>query len=67
MERLQPFFLKLQQIDNCSGASPGRRFEAGVHLTETGQRFDELTANFNQRRSGKPSRRVSVGGGFHLS
>ena len=33
--------------DYCSGASPGRRFEAGVHLTETGQRFDELTANFN--------------------
>ena len=26
---------------------PGRRFEAGVHLAETGQRFDELTANFN--------------------
>ena len=31
----------------CLRASPGRRFETGVHLTETGQRFDELTANFN--------------------
>ncbi len=28
---------------------------------------DELTANFSQRRSGEPSRRVSVGDGFHLS
>ena len=35
--------------DYCSGGFgfSGRCFETGVHLTETGQRFDELTANFN--------------------
>ncbi len=41
--------------------------EGGAPLQDPGQRFAELTANCDQRRSGEPSRRVSVSGGSRRS